>query len=154
MLIDDYDVKLILDVFILTQYEIELWKTNLTDSVSEKVSDIPFASQGSFDVTYDCTIELTMQQGFEYYFKFAHGAPVGNDVEGTFKITKTIKESIYSMTDSASYGRYNCIANLPELKPIEFIQQMLIHTGLFLRYDTNGDFNTSIISSKLYSPVS
>ena len=138
LLIDDYDVKLVLDVTILSLYEIELWETNLTDNTSEKVSDIPYASRGDFDIVYDCTIDLTMQQGYEYYFKFAHSVPINNDVSGTFKIQKNIKESIYSMQDSIGYGRYNLIENMPELKPIEFIQQMLIHTGLFLGYDSVG----------------
>ena len=37
-------------------------------------------------------------------------------------------------------GRYDCLANLPKISPMEFIQQMLIHTCSFLGYDENGDF--------------
>ena len=36
-------------------------------------------------------------------------------------------------------GHYNCLINLPEMTFAEFIQQMLIMTGMFIGYDKNGD---------------
>jgi hypothetical protein len=39
-------------------------------------------------------------------------------------------------------GYYDCIANLPKISCIEFVKQMLIHTGLFMGYSTAGALKT------------
>lgn len=58
-------------------------------------------------------------------------------------LSQTITNPMYSMIpeldETDQIGYYDCLLNLPDMTVAEFIQQMLIMTGLFISFDNNGD---------------
>ena len=55
----------------------------------------------------------------------------------------TLLNCIFGFNDSIGLygkGRYDCLANLPQITGIEYIQQMLIITGYSIGHDENGNF--------------
>jgi len=86
---------------------------------------------------------------------------------GTIGYSYSVNKSYYTIDSSAIIGtyrpttfrgRYDCLANLPSLTCIEFIQQMLIFTGLFTWYDSEGnikfysmdEFKANMLSGNVY----
>jgi hypothetical protein len=83
-----------------------------------------------------------------------------DETQRTYKIVGSIKTTInyqkaqFCVRDTNVYGRYNCLINLPDLTILEFIQQMLILTGLFIGYDENGDIKfLSLDEFKANTPI-
>ena len=82
----------------------------------------------------------------------------------TYKITSyeslcaTDEQVAIGNAHGSSVGRYNCIANLPDMKIIDFIQNLMIKTGVFCGYDENGaiqfhtleEFKAKIESGDVY----
>ena len=59
-----------------------------------------------------------------------------------FKFTVSSYKSLCATDDAIANnhnGRYNCIANLPEITIMEFIQNMMIMTGMFCGYGSSGE---------------
>lgn len=103
--------------------------------------------QDGYDLSIMTTTSyyLTGNIGYSYsvnksYYTIDSSTIIGTSIPTTFK------------------GRYDCLANLPKLTCIEFIQQMLIFTGLFTWYDSEGnikfysmdDFKANMLSGNVY----
>ncbi|HPW67810.1 MAG TPA: hypothetical protein PLS84_12115, partial [Salinivirgaceae bacterium] len=89
---------------------------------------------------YDTTIKIK-KEGLMYFIGYAGSSDVFIKAGGELKITHKTKHSIFStlVSPTINPGHYNCLLNLPEMTFAEFIQQMLIMTGMFIGYDKNGD---------------
>lgn len=76
-----------------------------------------------------------------YSFRFSSTYPTVTYADGGFiTLTTTRKTSVFSLIPDVYTGRYNCLANLPEMTKMEFISAMMVIAGMFLTYDNNGDF--------------
>lgn len=103
--------------------------------------------QDGYDLSIMATTSyyLTGNIGYSYSVNKSYYAIDSSAIIGTLKPT-TFK------------GRYDCLANLPKLTCMEFIQQMLIFTGLFTWYDSDGnikfysmdDFKANMLSGNVY----
>lgn len=94
--------------------------------------------------TYDTIVKLKKEVGIEYFIggRGSFSGTIFIKAGGELKITHTTKESMFSLkviSPTINPGHYNCLLNLPEMTFAEFIQQMLIMTGMFIGYDKNGD---------------
>ena len=61
----------------------------------------------------------------------------GSKITFSYQYDKSFYESsgLVFSTLVSNNGHYNCLLNLPEMTFAEFIQQMLIMTGMFIGYD-------------------
>jgi hypothetical protein len=127
--------------------DIYLVKRRSGTEIDEIIYTLTRLSQsGGYD-TYDTTLNLDLEADYLYHFKFQYeGSPSENYEIPTGSITfnYSISKNVYaveheSISPALIFGRYNCLMNLPEMTFAEFIQQMLIMTGMFIGYDKNGD---------------
>lgn len=110
-----------------------------------KIQELPYTvyvEPGGYTYkrTYD-TIIKTKKEGLMYFIGYDGSSDVFIKAGGELKITHKTSQSIFSMLEAPDInpGHYNCLLNLPEMTFAEFIQQMLIMTGMFIGYDKNGD---------------
>lgn len=83
---------------------------------------------------------------YSFYIRLDTGVigAVGYEFRENSKITVSyaIETSVFRYLDylDNSFGRYNCLINLPEITEMDFITQMLVLSGMAISYDENGDF--------------
>lgn len=94
--------------------------------------------------TYDYEYSFLSEEGFGYLLQIIELTGRLNPKiksGSSLSISQTVNYSMFSMLTSPTVdpSHYNCLLNLPEMTFAEFIQQMLIMTGMFIGYDKNGD---------------
>lgn len=117
---------------------------------------------------HDFIIEINDEnRQLSYDLKLLFSTNSQTHITGNISYSYTVNNSYYTIDSSGSIqtqipttfkGRYDCLANLPKLTCIEFIQQMLIFTGLFTWYDSEGnikfysmdDFKANMLSGNIY----
>ena len=106
----------------------------------EIIITIPKTVDGS-KLVYNTIIDIEIEYGYDYYFKYIGSVDKNTiDIGGYVKLNYSVINSFFAYeSKDEDYGRYNCLINLPEMTFAEFIQQMLIMTGMFIGYDKNGD---------------
>ena len=108
----------------------------------QELPNTPYIEPGGYTYkrAYDTTIKIK-KEGLLYFIGYHDSSDVFIKAGGELKITHKTKHSIFSTLVSSTInpGHYNCLLNLPEMTFAEFIQQMLIMTGMFIGYDKNGD---------------
>lgn len=98
--------------------------------------------QDSVWYTYDYEFSFLPEEGFGYLLQTISSRVNPKIKSGSsLSISQTVNYSMFSMLTSPTVdpSHYNCLMNLPEMTFAEFIQQMLIMTGMFIGYDKNGD---------------
>jgi len=126
------------------------YKTNIIPEIPTVITTIPIASTISGKLIYNYTFDLNIEESnktWRYQFLFDNGT-INNilDNGGVFSVSYIQKNSIFSFNgiyggiEYLYNGHYDCLANLPNITQLNFIQQMLIHTCGFIGYDVNGDF--------------
>lgn len=141
-----FDVKFKLDFSITNGVEGITFKREKTEDGNVIVEDV-FKLPHTLDnvnskLIFDVEFKEQIEQGWFYYFDFdVGGEGVGYSIDdgGIFEMFYTVEQSIFA-NGIHGYGRYNCLANLPDMTFAHFINQMLKITGLFIGYDNNGDF--------------
>lgn len=110
-----------------------------------EIQELPYTSYiepggYTYKRAYDTTIKIK-KEGLLYFIGYHDSSDVFIKAGGELKITHETKHSIFSslVLSTINPGHYNCLLNLPEMTFAEFIQQMLIMTGMFIGYDKNGD---------------
>jgi hypothetical protein len=103
------------------------------------LSIINGVSVGGGWYSYDLEISVDISKGYDYYFSILPEDSYYIQSGGHLTINYTIKTSLFASGADYEFGHYNCLLNLPEMTFAEFIQQMLIMTGMFIGYDKNGD---------------
>lgn len=108
----------------------------------QELPNTPYTEPGGYTYkrAYDTTIKIK-KEGLMYFIGYHSSSDVFIKAGGELKITHKTKHSIFSTLVSSTInpGHYNCLLNLPEMTFAEFIQQILIMTGMFIGYDKNGD---------------
>lgn len=93
------------------------------------------------------TVEVEINSAYWYRIELMatttsyRAVVAGSKITFSYQYDKSFYESsgfLFS-TPFSNNGHYNCLLNLPEMTFAEFIQQMLIMTGMFIGYDKNGD---------------
>lgn len=116
-------------------------------------SNFEVITQTSFDGTYytfEKTVNFTLDKsGGFLYFAFDGDASDFIISNSIISIKYLSRADIFSFYPSN--GKYNCLQNLPKISPMEFIQQLLIHTCSFLGYDENGDFKVYFLDDFKYN---
>lgn len=113
--------------------------------------------------TYDTIVKLKKEVGVEYFIGGlgSFSSTIFVKAGGELKITHTTKESMFSLkviSPTVNTGYYDCLMNLPEITSAEFINQMLIMTGLFVGHDANGNmkflsldkFKANLLAGNIY----
>lgn len=113
--------------------------------------------------TYDTIVKLKKEVGVEYFIGGlgSFSSTIFVKAGGELKITHTTKESMFSLkviSPTVNTGYYDCLMNLPEITSAEFINQMLIMTGLFVGHDANGNmkflsldkFKANLLAGNVY----
>ena len=132
---------LIVNLNMKTDYILKLYSVVTSgNEVAEEILTIPFTTDGSY-YYYDTSFEVEYATGKAFF--------IGNllltnskILEGEIIIKHISKHGMFSMIGGSKDidpAHYNCLMNLPEMTFAEFIQQMLIMTGMFIGYDKNGD---------------
>ena len=122
-----------------------------TETTIEEVLEI-IRSAGTdlaFFKIYKTTVSYELSNAddktYQYYIRLNSG--VGGGVVAEFDegsnitVSYSIDTSVFRYVDISdeSVGRYNCLLNLPNITQMEFIQQMLIQSGVFYGYNEQGD---------------
>lgn len=94
--------------------------------------------------TYDTIVKLKKEVGVEYFIGGlgSFSSTIFVKAGGELKITHTTKESMFSLkviSPTINPAYYDCLMNLPDMTAADFINQMLIMTGLFVGHDTSGN---------------
>lgn len=132
---------LIVNINMKTDYILKLYSVVTSGSeVVEEVLTIPYTTDGSY-YYYDTSFEVEYTTGKAF---FIGNLLLSNSkiLEGEIIIKHISKHGMFSMiggSEDIDPAHYNCLMNLPEMTFAEFIQQMLIMTGMFIGYDKNGD---------------
>jgi len=134
-------------------------------SILESIA--PTSSDASFYYyNHNFTIDINsenIQDGYDLSIMTTTSCYLTGNIGYSYSVNKSYY-TIYSSTiigtsiPTTFKGRYDCLANLPKLTCIEFIQQMLIFTGLFTWYDSEGnikfysmdDFKANMLSGNVY----
>ena len=106
------------------------------------IQAIPYTDAGGGYFVYDTEIRFKPERNVSYFIKSNFPSTEGGIPSGgLIKISQNVTTAMYSMTEveDEPAGHYNCILNLPEMTPAEFLQQMLIISGLSIGWDANGD---------------
>lgn len=105
---------------------------------SEVIQIIPFTVSGTTHV-YDTSLSFVPEYGAVYWISSTDSSTISSG--GSIRISQVITNAMYSMQigEDDSAGYYDCLLNLPEITVSEFIQQMLIMTGLFIGFDNDGN---------------
>lgn len=108
----------------------------------EKIEDIEYTDMGVGARQFKKTILLDSQLNVRYFIAFELSFSITYVIAGSYiVITNKLKQSMYSMIASPTIdpAHYNCLMNLPDMTAADFINQMLIMTGLFVGHDTSGN---------------
>ena len=107
--------------------------------VETKITDFPYTSGGA-TTTYNCKFEIQPEYGATYLIRTSNTNTVTILADSSVEISQNVQTALYSMVDEIdAAGYYDCLLNLPEITVAEFIQQMLIMTGLFIGFDNDGN---------------
>ena len=134
---DKNEIVIELDMIVQNFGELTLHKNG------EVLSLIPFEVVGSTHV-YNTSVSFMPEYGAVYWISATTGSTVS--AGGKITISQAISNALYSMqsTEDDNTGYYDCLLNLPEMTVAEFIQNLLVLTGLFFSFDADG--NTAFIS--------
>ncbi len=102
------------------------------------------STRTTFTATFDIEDEVTIEQGDTLMVMIGQVDATGGEVQWLLltssddvNINPHVISTFYAIESNT--GNFNCIANMPQITQIEFIQQMLIHTGGFMGYDSDGN---------------
>jgi len=129
------------DIGITNEGVIGLFSSDRAGGSVTLVKYLPYSVSGTTHI-YNTAISFKPEKGLLYFFKLEGLTSPGVILSGSSLIIKhDVTTALYSMniTEDEVVGHYNCILNLPEITPAEFIQQMLIISGLSVGWDANGD---------------
>ena len=102
---------------------------------------LTYTTSGTNNI-FNTPLTFKPEKGLSYRFYFeGFSSPGVLYGSSSIIISQEITTALYSLspTESTPIGHYNCILNLPEMTAAEFLQQMLIISGLSIGWDANGD---------------
>lgn len=153
-----------LNVNLTVSTQMNLCKMPIDGTEKEIISGVSITDIGGGRWNYLFSAEIEIEKGYDYSFSFIEetGYSVGSG--GLFKIEYNVNKSLFAPISELysfpyyAYGRYNCLMNLPDMTAAEFINQMLIMTGLFVGHDANGNmkflsldkFKANLLARKVY----
>lgn len=130
-----------------TIQRLELWKQSESDS---SINLVQLMNTLSSDFLLKCkdTIDFTIEDGYRYYIRpYPYAAHSYNykiyNEDGSLssiKLTSPIKKSYFAFGQNT--GRFNCIANLPDMYINEFISNLMVLTGLVIGIDSSSKLKT------------
>lgn len=106
----------------------------------EKIQDINYSISGS-DYVYDTIIKIKYELGKAFFIGELYEPLKEVKAGGEIRITHKVNHAMFSMLSSADVNPayYDCLMNLPEITPADFINEMLKMTGLFIYHDDDGN---------------
>ena len=120
-----------------------LCKAPIGTTDREIIAGVNITSLGGGRWAYEFSAEVLIEKGYDYSFAFIEETGYYVDSGGVFKIEYSVDTAVFAPLATGfptyEFGRYNCLMNLPNMTAAEFINQMLIMTGLFVGHDANGN---------------
>ena len=136
---DTDEITITPDLGVTNEGVIGLFSTDRDGGNVALVKYLPYSVSGTTHI-HNTEISFKPERGLLYFFKFESFSSPGVVLSGSsISINHAVTTALYAMDTAEAVGNYNCILNLPEMTPAEFLQQMLIISGLSIGWDANGD---------------